>query len=471
MSFFFMKMKFRILVFLASAALMLASCDKDNPVGKDGLKAVSYEFNDELFANPERGLYTGTSFSSETEKPVTASRLKAVRTDKRSLYMLEFWLKDYFESDISEAYLQLVRNSLESFRDAGVKCILRFGYSDNIKDLSHPEASGPFDASEEQVLRHIAQLKPVLQEYADVIYVLQAGFVGCWGEWYYTDHFIQGPSSDEDYLPRKHVCDALLDALPGDRQVELRTPAFKMKMYGYSLADTISRAEAHQPTVKARIGGHNDCYLAGANDQGTFNGPAEKNYWKAETKYTIMGGETCALSKYCERDAALQSLAEQHFSYLNFSYNKEVINYWQKNDCFDEIKARLGYRLFLTEGRFTAKPSAGSDFRIVLKIANDGFASLMNPRDAEFVLRDQANNVIKTYRINSDPRFWMAGTSTEIDQTITLPDGLSGEYTISINLPDPCVTLRDNPLFSVRLANKDVWEEATGYNVIYTLTL
>ena len=184
-----------------------------------------------------------------------------------------------------------------------------------------------------------------------------------------------------------------------------------------------------------------------------------------------MGGETCALSKYCERDAALQSLAEQHFSYLNFSYNKEVINYWQKNDCFDEIKARLGYRLFLTEGRFTAKPSAGSDFRIVLKIANDGFASLMNPRDAEFVLRDQANNVIKTYRINSDPRFWMAGTSTEIDQTITLPDGLSGEYTISINLPDPCVTLRDNPLFSVRLANKDVWEEATGYNVIYTLTL
>ena len=244
----------------------------------------------------------------------------------------------------------------------------------SIKDLNEDKwrESGPFDPTEEQTLRHIAQLKPILQEYSDVIFVLQAGFIGCWGEWHYTENFVYQPSSQEDYLPRKHVCDALLDALPKDRQVELRTPKFKMKMYGYSLADTITRAEAHQPTDKARLAGHNDCYLAGPNDQGTFNGANEKEYWKAETKYTIMGGETCELSNYCKCDNTLKSMAEQHFTYLNMSYNKDVIRYWQKNSCYDEIKKRLGYRLALTEGSFTKKPAAGSPYRVVLKIDNVG---------------------------------------------------------------------------------------------------
>ena len=456
----------------ALSILFLSACDKNGGAsGEKGLDKVTYTVTDELFANPERGMYSGTSFSSESGSPISKNALLAGRAEKRTLYMLEFWLKDFFESDISDAYLELIRKNLEVYRTGGAKCILRFGYSNSIKDLNHPEQSAPFDASEEQVLRHIAQLKPILQEYSDVIFVLQAGFVGCWGEWYYTDHFIQGPTSPEDFLPRKHVCDALLDALPGDRQVELRTPQFKMKMYGYSLADTITRAEAHQPTTKARLAGHNDCYLASSNDQGTFSGPSDKEYWKAETKYTIMGGETCDLSNFCKCDNTLKSMAEQHFTYLNVSYNKEVINYWVKNNCYDEIKLRLGYRLALTEGSFTEKPVAGSPFRIVLKIDNVGFASVMNPRDAELVLTSKDGKVVKTWKVNSDPRFWMPGTTTVIDQTVNLPEGLSGEYSLSLNLPDPAETLRNNPMFSIRLANKNVWDESTGYNKLYTISL
>ena len=455
---------------LAAAFLMMPACQKKESGASDGLDKVTYTVTEENFCNPERGLYTGTSFSSESDSPISQSRLLSLRKEGRTLYMAEFWLKPFFEQDISEAYLQLIRKSLEAYRGSGVKCILRFGYSDSIKDLSKPYESGPFDATEEQVLRHIAQLKPILQEYSDVIFVLQAGFVGCWGEWYYTDHFVANPSSDEDYLPRKHVCDALLDALPGDRQVELRTPRFKMKMYGYTLADTITRAEAHMPTAKARLGGHNDCYLASANDQGTFNGAKEKDYWKAESRYTIMGGETCDLSKYCECDNTLQSMADQHYTYLNLSYNRKVISHWTTNGCFDEIKARLGYRFVLAEGAFTPNPQAGGNFRMVLTIRNDGFAPVMNPRDAEFVLSDKNGKVVKTYKMESDPRYWMPGT-TVVDQTIVLPEGISGKHTLSINLPDPCETLHDNPLFSIRLANEDVWDETTGYNKIYTLDL
>ena len=457
------------LIIAGAIALIISACNKNEPA--DGLDRVSYTASDEVIANPERGMYTGTGFSSESASPISQNVLKSGRAQGRTLYMLEFWLKDYFESDISENYLQLIRKNLEVFRQGGSKCILRFGYSDGIKDLSHPYESGPFDPTEEQVLRHIAQLKPVLQEYADVIFVLQAGFIGCWGEWYYTNNFVANPSSDEDYQPRKHVCDALLDALPPTRQVELRTPAYKMKMYGYSLADTITRAEAHMPTTKARLAGHNDCYLASSTDQGTFNAPSEKEYWKAETRYTIMGGETCELSNFCKCDNTLQSMADQHFTYLNLSYNKEVLKYWEKNSCYDEIKTRLGYRLYLTRASFTADPAAGSPFRIVMEIRNDGFASVMNPRDAEFVLTDKNGSVVKTFQVESDPRFWMPGTTTTIDRTIDLPEGLSGEYTISLNLPDPCENLRSNPLFSIQLANKDIWDESTGFNKLYTIKL
>ena len=37
-------------------------------------------------------------------------------------------------------------------------------------------------------------------------------------------------------------------------------------------------------------------------------------------------------------------------------------------------------------------------------------------------------------------------------------------YTLFINLPDIAPTLHDNPDFSVRFANKGVWDSLTGYN-------
>ena len=460
-------------VLLLSVLAVLTSCNKDKEDNTyPGLKKFSFSSTDALIANPERGLYTGSGFSSTSEGPISVNLLMAGRKEARTLYMLEFWLKDFFESDISEDYLNFIRTNLAVFRQGGAKCILRFGYSNYIKDLSHPEADAPFDTTEEQVLRHIAQLKPILQEYSDIIYVLQAGFIGCWGEWHYTTNFNQHAQTAEDLLPRKRVVDALLDALPADRQVELRAPMFKMKMYNFALADTLTLAQSHQHTTKARLGGHNDCFLVDATDQGTFSGPSDREYWKAETRYTIMGGETCGLDRtFCACGNARANMSKQHFSYLNMSFHKSVLSYWKTNDCYNEFKQRLGYRLALTDGWFTKDARAGAPFRLVLKIKNEGFASVMNPRDAEFVLSSAAGNVVATWPVESDPRYWMPGEVTTLDQTFDLPEGLSGEYTLSLNLPDPAETLRANPLFSIQLANEGIWDEDRGFNKLYTFKL
>lgn len=453
-----------------------ASCAKSQTdPAFQGLDKITYEVSDENIANPERGLYTALEISEATGRGVSTAGMAATRKLGRTLYLLEFHIQNYVSTDIADDYLQTVEKCFQSLREGGAKCILRFCYSNGFSELDKP-----WDATEPQVLSHIAQLKPILQEYYDVIMVMQAGFIGSWGEWYYTENFIRNPQTDDDYLPRKHVVDALLDALPQSRQIALRTPTFKQKMYGYSLADTITSATAHQPTIKARLGGHNDCYLASSSDQGTYDNSASRLYWGAESAYTIMGGETCATSAFCHCGASdtdskahgvLADMTINHFTYLNGGYHQGVIKRWKEEGCFEEIEKRLGYRYSISAAGFSTNPSAGGSFRVLMHINNGGFAPAQNPRDAELVLTDKSGSVLKTWDLESDPRFWMPGQKTVVDQTITLPEGVSGEVKLYLNLPDPCENLHDNPLYSIRLANNNMWDETTGYNLLYTFSL
>lgn len=429
------------------------------------MEAVSYLPTDAIIANPERGFYAAQEIFKVSSKGVSKDVAAANRKNYRTLYLLEFHLIDFVNTSISEEYLQTIRTYFQSMRDGGAKCILRFCYSNGMN-----ESDKPWDADPALTLTHVAQVKPLIQEFADIIYVVQAGFIGSWGEWYYTDNYT-------DNATRKTLLEALLDAVPDSRQIELRTPAFKMNLYGYSLADTLTRATAHTTDVKARLAGHNDCFLASANDQGTYRGNNDRKYWAAESAYTIMGGETCATSAYChcEKEGAnpgtVAEMAKYHYSYLNQGYHQGVLSRWKSEGCFEQLQKRLGYRYVLDKGQFTDSPAAGAAFRIVLTLHNEGFAPVQNPRDAEFVLTDKGGKVLGTWKLNSDPRYWMAGESVTVDQTLTLPSGISGEVTLWLNLPDPCETLRNNPLYSIRLANKDVWDEETGYNKLHTLTL
>ena len=429
------------------------------------MEAVSYLPTDAIIANPERGFYAAQEIFKVSSKGVSKDVAAANRKNYRTLYLLEFHLIDFVNTSISEEYLQTIRTYFQSMRDGGAKCILRFCYSNGMN-----ESDKPWDADPALTLTHVAQVKPLIQEFADIIYVVQAGFIGSWGEWYYTDNYT-------DNATRKTLLEALLDAVPDSRQIELRTPAFKMNLYGYSLADTLTRATAHTTDVKARLAGHNDCFLASANDQGTYRGNNDRKYWAAESAYTIMGGETCATSAYChcEKEGAnpgtVAEMAKYHYSYLNQGYHQGVLSRWKSEGCFEQLQKRLGYRYVPDKGQFTDSPAAGAAFRIVLDLHNEGFAPVQNPRDAEFVLTDKGGKVLGTWKLNSDPRYWMPGETVTVDQTLTLPSGISGEVTLWLNLPDPCETLRNNPLYSIRLANKDVWDEETGYNKLHTLTL
>lgn len=431
---------------------------------------IAYEELEEVFPNPERGFYYPCDYRFEKGAIPSAlgrNTVAANRSLGHTLFLMEYFLRDFIDKPLSEDCLSLIRANMETLRAGGAKCILRFAYSD-----SDAESAKPWDAEEQVVMEHIAQLAPILRTYADVIYVVQAGFVGVWGEWYYTDHFGFQPKTAEDYLPRRRVVDALLAALPEHRMVALRTPQAKMMCYNLTGADSITRATAFDGSVRSRIAAHNDCFLADVSDVGTFNNKAEREFWMADTRYASMGGETCGLSSYCSCANSLSEMEKYHWSYLNIGYHREVIEGWRNGECFDQIERRLGYRFVLTEGSYTREPASGQRFRARFALRNDGFAAPTNPRDAELVLVCDADPLERhVVPLDSDPRFWSAGAVQTFAVEFDCPKLRAGAaYTLCLHLPDPAPELRGNPLFSIRTANARTWDETTGMNRLYTFT-
>lgn len=421
----------------------------------EGFRTV-YEETMEDILNPERGFYSGAGDIRNTSGAVTVSKVKAARNSGKSIMYVGFYLTNYMNGDIAQDYLDMIDASLNAFREGGAKCILRFAYQNS-------ENSKPWDAPVDVVLRHVEQLKPLLQKHADIIFVMQAGFVGVWGEWYYTTHFIMNPNKNSDYEPRRQLTDALLDALPENRQIQLRTPQFKMRMYGLSAADTLTAAMAHDGTPMSRLAGHNDCFGASSDDSGTFgNEKNDRDFWKAETRYTIMGGETCKESNYCLCEATLKDLEDYHWTYLNSGYNTSVINRWKTSGCYDEIVRRLGYRLVLLDSYRTENPTAGDKFDLALRIVNRGYAAPQNPRNAILVFVD-GNGKKTEFELGSDPRTWHTGVHV-IKTSFTLP---AAKGTLYLNLSDPM--LPDRPEYSIALANKNMFDSTTGLNKILEL--
>lgn len=455
---------------LFAATLLLAACTP-NPPEKSGM-VVNFTETDELFPNPERGMYSGVYYTSGNLNSVllpAAVKMERNSDDYLTLYQQSYYLTDYIASDIPQAFLNRFEQNMNALREGGAKVVLRFAYkSDN------EESDEPWDASPEWVSRHIDQFEPYLKKHADVIFSVQAGFIGVWGEWYYTTHFNMEPQKDSDFEPRWQMLEHLLQAVPEDRQVALRTPAFKMrylKMKGLGVTP-LTETEAYKNTAKARIAGHNDCFVSSEDDYGTYLSDEERQFWQEDTRYTVMGGETCHKCKYSAGPNALLNMEQYHWTYLNRDYNTSVLNAWVASGHMDEVKRRLGYRIALDKAVLTKQPKAGKQFDAVIELHNSGFAAPVNKRDIELVFVSVDNPDKRfVYPQTEDPRFWMPGEQHKFTLSCTLDEQMKGDYYLCLNLPDPYESLHNDPHFSIRLANEAVWDSKTGYNRIAKVTI
>ena len=453
-----------IMFFVLFFMFFLIACEKDGSETPDlSLHRVDYTESDSIFTNPERGFYTFQEFRSNNDNVMTLNYLKNLRANAISLVYTTYTMPDYRDQLIPQEFLERIRDNMELLREGGCKTVLRFRYTSSTSDT-------PWDAPEDMVHEHIRQLTPLLQDYSDVILVLEAGFIGVWGEWYYTENFIYRPSEDE-YGPRRLLLDALLEALPTNRMICVRYPAAKLYSFGLHHTDTLTRETAYNGSTLSRVAFHNDCFLADQDDRGTFGGNRNfRNYWANESKYVAMGGETCGVSSYSACPNALLDMAKYHWTFMNTSYHPSVIGQWTSDGCMPEIRRRLGYRFVLNYGEFSKKAEAGNKFEIKLNLKNVGFAAPFNPRDLEVVFVSTTSEDIFTFKLVEDPRFWFPNESIVVKTQFDLPQNMPlGMYDVFLNLPDPEPTLNANKDFSIRLANDHMWDAETGMNKIHSL--
>ncbi len=421
----------------------------------------SYEYLPGNFCNPERGAYSARELHFRKDAPPTphtVDNLTSARNSNCTLNYMGLYFMDYLYEDLPESVLKTIRQEFENVRQAGTKLVLRHGYSwnSNVGEQEPPVG---------WILRHIKQLKPILQEYYDIIYVVQAGFIGTYGEWAFRSN-VKGDVED------RMVVDALLDALPASRQVAIRTPKHSMDMYKFTIKDTLTRETAFNGSVHSRLAAHNDCFLTNGNDCGTFASNVDRKFWLQDSRFMSMGGENCIADdpNLCGCVNAYQQLKDYHWSYLSPG---QLSGHWEDGGCKEDIVARVGYRFVLnglaTEGSF----AAGKDFTLKICLTNYGFASLINPRPLQFVVR-RSDNPSEEYVFTSpvDPRIWEGCNTYVHTETLRMPESLSSgaKYTVYIALPDESSHLCKDPRYSVRFANKDVWDDSTGYNRLAEFT-
>lgn len=419
------------------------------------------------------------------------------------------YLDGFMDTPLPQQKLDLLQRSLDNLRANGLKALLRFAYE---KEMGQPE--GPtLDA----ILGHMEQLAPIIQANSDVIYVLQAGFIGAWGEWHSSAHKIEAEHANLAAIIAK-----LLAILPADRMTQVRVPKYKrwvLEDPAVNAFQVLNGDSAFTGIPAARIGFHNDGFLAGNTCGGTWTEPPlfsnpgnpEFDYMTRESPYLPVDGELfwSDIEGRVDGFAAAVRMRLHHYTSFSLahSYSEREgkrfgIDVWMETPLtieqvreaklpvsdgyfedaegnaiprtqFEYIRDHLGYRLELQRATLPETLSPGDDVQVKVDLINRGFATPMNPRPVFLVLIDVSGKVATTSAIDVELRTWQPYAPGDEDYTPlthTISGSIStsglapGSYAVGLWLPDAAERLRTDPRYAIRVANRDVpwWTNFRG---------
>ncbi len=412
----------------------------------------TYTASDEIIFNPERGFY-------KYGVTVDSTDYSLLRSQGYSLCYANILLDQFRTSDISAVRLNEIKSAFTRMRAAGIKCLVRISYNND---------AGGQDATLQWMEKHLTQLGPVFEENADVIAWFQAGMIGAWGEWH--------SSSNDHHLNPLPVWNLLVEYLPADKCIAVRTPRYANILESMD-SNPLTDQEAFSGTSRARIAHHNDCWLSNVTDWGTYPNAAireaEKDQIANQSRYTPWGGETCYDENnpdYANCDIGVAEAKRFHATYLNTGWNPITIGKLKDGGCWlGEFAKKLGYRFELIQTILPDVITRGKEFEVEIRLKNVGWAPPFNERPVILVMFADGETIAE-YPLseNADPRRWLPESGE-----ITISAVLQAAETIEADkvsfalwLCDLYPDNRSNPDFSIRMANENVWDTAKGYNVL-----
>jgi hypothetical protein len=337
-----------------------------------------------------------------------------------------------------------MQTDFNRIRNAGSKVIVRFTYTSNSSTVYQPTKA--------QILAHIQQLTPVINANRDVIVSIQAGFIGRYGEWYYTGSSEFGDGNftiltNTQWNNRKEVMDRMISSFNSSIPLQVRYIFAKQKMYGN--------------TFVGRIGFYNDSFLGTWGDSGTFNvsskfgtpTTADITYWQTNTISNPVSGESNMVNTpRTDCNNAMVEMNRFNWSLINKDYFPTVITNWQTNGCFTTIQKSIGYDFRLNSSNIT-------NGILTINIGNYGYANLFRDRRAFLVCKNTTTNVNYSFLIDSNIKN-CSTTSYNIVTNLTTLNLPVGSYKLYLNLPDP---LLSNINYSIRTSNLNLWT-TEGFN-------
>jgi hypothetical protein len=390
------------------------------------------------------------------------------------------FLDRYNHTDLPQSKLDDIEFFFNKVRLMKVKLLLRFAY-----ELS-PAFDGP---TAEDTLRHLRQLAPLIRKHSDIIYCLQCGFVGKFGEWHNSYNHLH-----EDVAFHKDLLAEVLEILPDNRMTMMRYPAAKMRIFG---TEPITEKEAFSGIPKARVGHFNDGFMANVPKHGGTFGITgrmlvsiedEMEYVAQESKYMPQDGELFwrDVGGAALPTESLKLLRRWHFDTLSMVHgnaffegtDRYSIDIWKKvpvdplflkdygfeapdgyfvdergrfvrRSYYELIRDLLGYRLELQSAEIEVD---NGTLTAGIELVNRGFSAPVNPRKVYLTLR---GNNGKRYDLpfDIDIRKLYGGEKHTLKLSADAASFAPGKYAVGLSMPDEMASLRDIPEYAIRCAN------------------
>ena len=398
-----------------------------------------YAENNETIVNPARGFYTQLYYK-------TPEHLSACREEGQSLSLVTINLKDHMGEPIPDYKLKRLRTFFEEARKQQIMLLFRAAYRED-EDSGEPELS--------LIRTHIEQLSEVINEYKDVVLVVQTGMIGLWGEWHGSVYL-----EDENALRTEamKVVKWWLEYLDPSINLNLRRPLF-------------IQTAVEEGLDGERLGMHNDALLATDSDMGTYLDRQEDLTWcESNLNGKVNGGEMPYVSEYTEPSNAIKEFNKLSLTYLNAYYNVDVLKKWdtQKMDgenALSYMDKHLGYRYYLKKVETTEKLYNKEDsVELSLQLGNSGFSSIQNRFQLYLVTDDGTKkSYIPLKKTNGEKEVELYQCTVELSEMKPFRLGLCYTDLINDTTKQP-----EEYAHTVQLANNEInFENGVNYFVSY----
>jgi hypothetical protein len=372
---------------------------------------------------------------------------------------------------LSVSMLKDIQTRIAAFAGTGIRLMVRFTYNFG------PIGPGAMDVPINVISEHIDQVAPILLQNKDLIFALEVGFIGTWGEWH------DSTNGNDTAAAHKIVLDKERSYFNGVFPILVRTPG-DLTQYNEGL------------TPAPGLGSHDDYYASNSTDAGTFvncdkgAGFCVPQYtsdqlrsYEASVASTVMfAGEFGALYPALQTCSALDDYSYMyHAQSITLQISPASVGAELENEgCALSFYNKVGTRIELQEVTIDGSPTASGQLHLAITLANTGYGRVIRPRPVTLLLVSEGR-IVARFPIalaNMDLR-QLESSATLVPQTfkinVTLPPTFptSGSVSAVLLIPDPAASLAPLPAYTLPLNSLDqndngIFDPTTGYNLIAT---